>query len=166
MEEKQQSFRLKLNLFDAIILIAVLCVGAFLVWNAVKPDGEAETQTTATVQYTIRCKKLIAGTGDLIQPGDTLKDTIKNYELGTVVSTEVVPSENQELDHVNHKYVMTVFDGYEDVLVTVSAPCTQTEEEVILNGEYTLRVGKTVSLAGNGYMSSGPIISIEREGQA
>ena len=34
MEQHNQKFRLRLNLFDAIVLIIALAVGAFVLWNA------------------------------------------------------------------------------------------------------------------------------------
>ena len=37
MEQKTPKFRLRLNLFDGIVLVLALAVGAFLLWNAMKP---------------------------------------------------------------------------------------------------------------------------------
>ena len=37
MEEKRTGFRLRLNLFDALVLIAALLVGGYLAWNALSP---------------------------------------------------------------------------------------------------------------------------------
>ena len=53
---------------------------------------------------------------------------------------------------------------YEDVLVTGEAPCTTSDEAITLGGGYALRVGSVAYIRGEGYMASGPIISIEREG--
>ena len=39
MEQHNQKFRLRLNLFDAIVLIIALAVGAFVLWNALKPQA-------------------------------------------------------------------------------------------------------------------------------
>ena len=106
------------------------------------------------------------GTGSLIQPGDALVDTIKNYKLGNVVAVEVVPAEYQILNQESREYVLTTISGYEDALVTVEAPCTNSNDTLLLDGGYTLRVGATAYVRGEGYMGSGPIISIEREEQA
>ena len=48
----------------------------------------------------------------------------------------------------------------------MEAPCTVSSDTLLLDGGYTLRVGATAYDRGEGYMGSGPIISIEREGQA
>ena len=166
MEQNTPKFRLRLNLFDGIVLVLALAVGAFLLWSAVKPaaaPAEGETASTATVRYTVRFQKWIEGTGSLVEPGDKLVDNIKNYELGTVVSAEVVPAKSLQLNHQDRQYVLAEIPGYEDVLVTVEAPC-ESGESIILGGGYALRVGSVAYIRGEGYMASGPIISIEREG--
>lgn len=168
MEQNTPKFRLRLNLFDGIVLVLALAVGAFLLWSALKPAAPAEgtSPSTATVRYTVRFQKWIEGTSVLVESGDKLVDNIKNYELGTVVSAEAVPAQSLQLDHQSRQYVLADIPGYEDVLVTVEAPCTTSDESILLGGGYALRVGSVAYIRGEGYMASGPIIFIEREGQA
>ncbi|MBR5537566.1 MAG: DUF4330 domain-containing protein [Clostridia bacterium] len=168
MEQKTPKFRLRLNLFDGIVLVLALVVGAVLLWFMVKPAPAASADTPAanstTIRYTVRFQKWIKGTESLIEPGDKLVDNIKNYELGTVVYAEPVRMESLMLDHENRQYVLAALDGYTDVLVTVESPCTITDEAVTVGGGYALRVGATAYIRGEGYMASGPITSMEREG--
>ena len=170
MEQNTPKFRLRLNLFDGIVLVAALAVAAVLLWVNFKPAAPAAGETapaqTTTVQYTVRFQKWIEGTGALVQPGDKLVDNIKNFEMGQVVSVETAPALVQMLDHDSREYVLATMEGFEDVLVTVEAPCTITDEAVTVGGGYALRVGLTAYIRGEGYMASGPIISMEREGQA
>lgn len=93
MEENKYKFRLRLNLFDGIILVVALAVAAVLLWMAVKPQAVSNESSTAaaTVRYTIRFQRWIEGTSSIIQPGDKLVDNIKNNELGQVVSTQGGP---------------------------------------------------------------------------
>ena len=71
MEENKYKFRLRLNLFDGIILVVALAVAAVLLWMAVKPQAVSNESSTAaaTVRYTIRFQRWIEGTGSIIQPG-------------------------------------------------------------------------------------------------
>ena len=165
---EHNKFRLRLNLFDGIVLVLALLVGGFLVWNAMKPapsaDEAAPSVQTTTVQYTVRFQKWLEGTGELIQPGDKLVDNIKNFEMGTVISAEAVPVQSLQLDHDNQQYVLADLEGYEDVLVTVESPCTLNNEALTTSGGYAVRVGAIAYIRGEGYMASGPIISIDREG--
>lgn len=164
MEKKQTGFRLRLNLFDALVLAAALVVGALLVWSAAKPAADpASSPTMSTVQYTVRFQKMIEGTGILVQPGNKLTETIKNYALGAVVSAEVVGNESQSLDRNNGRYINTAIEGYEDVLVTIEAAATESDSALVLDGGYELRAGSTVYLRGPGYMASGVILTIDRE---
>jgi len=166
--DNTSKFRLRLNLFDGIVLVLALALGGILLWTNLKPASPAggAPADSSTVRYTVRFQKWLEGTGSLIQEGDKLVDNIKNYELGQVVSAEVVPAVSQQLDHEGRQYVQTIIPGYEDVLVTVESPCTISEESVTLGGGYSLRVGGTAYIRGEGYMASGPIIAMEREGQA
>lgn len=166
MEQNTPKFRLHLNLFDGIVLLAALAAGAFLLWNHFKPQAPAEmTQqaTTSTVQYTICFQRWKEGASDLIQPDDLLIDNIKNFELGRVVSFQTVPAEVTSLDHENRIYRQAQLEGYEDVLVTVQATCTTTDEGIQVGGGYDLKVGATAYIKGPGYMGSGPIVAIGQE---
>ena len=166
MEQSNGKFRLRLNLFDGIVLVLALAVGAFLLWSALKPSSApvGEPAASSTVRYTIRFQRWIEDTGSLVQPGDRLVDNIKNFEMGRVVSAEVVPAQSIQLNHQDRAYQLATLPGYEDVLVTVEAPCTVTDEAVTVGGGYALRVGSTAYIRGVGYMASGPIVAIEREG--
>ena len=113
-------FRFKLNLFDGIVLVLCLCVGAFLGYTMLKPAAPVEESgapSTSSVEYVIRFKEMIA--------------------------------------------------GYEDVLVTVrSDACSQGDSSLLLDGGFVLRANVTTYVRGEGYMASGPIVKIVREGQA
>lgn len=167
MEQNTHKFRLRLNLFDGIILALVLVVGAFLLWTALKPDVSAENtpaQTSYTVRYTVRFQRWPQGHNELLEVGDRLTDNIKNYALGEIVSWEVVPCTVQVLDQEARRLVQREVESYEDILVTVEAPCVMDKEGILLDGGYTLRVGCITYIKGEGYMASGPVIAIEREG--
>ena len=72
MEQNNHKFRLRLNLFDAIILVVVLLAGAAAAWIGLRSDGE--TAPTATpVRYTVMFQKMKEGESALIQPGDQLE---------------------------------------------------------------------------------------------
>lgn len=160
-------FRFKLNLFDTIVLVLAFCVAAVLGYKMMKPAATEETATSSveTVRYTVQFQKMLEGTGSLIRPGDELEDTVKNYKLGTVVSTEIIPATMRVLDVERRKVVQAEIPGREDVLVLVEAPCTMGESSLLLDGGYKLRVNAPAYIRGNGYMAVGPIVSIEREEQ-
>ena len=167
MERNTPSFRLRLNLFDAMILILALIAGGVLAWLALRPAAqEADPAVTSTVRYTVRFQRWSEGSGALIEAGDKLTDNIKNYAMGTVVSWEAEPAVTQVLNQETRQYENAVIEGYEDILVTVESPCTESDAGFLLDGGYELRVGVTTYIKGEGYMASGPVVAVERGGQA
>ena len=165
-----QKFRFKLNLFDGIVLVAALAVAAFMAYTALKPAAPVEdagTPAPSSVTYTVRFQKRIEGTETLVEPGDKLTDNIKNYAMGTVISTEVQPAKTRVVDEFGKQVCMAEIPGHVDLYVTVrSDSAALGDNAVVLDGGYSLRVNTTAYIKGEGYMASGPIISIEREGKA
>ena len=162
MAQKPEKFRLRLNLFDSIVLILALAAGAFLLWNTLKPDTTPEQVETATVRYTICLQRWVEGTSSAVKEGARLTDSIRNYEMGRVVSVETIPAWEQVVDHVNKQYVRAVIPGYEDVLITVEAPCTVTDEAITAGNGYVVRVGGKAFVQGDGFLGSGYVYAIER----
>lgn len=163
MEQNTPKFRLRLNLFDGIVLLLALAAAAFLLWRAVKPDTpvQADTVASSTVRYTIRFQRWAPGSESAIQPKDRIADNIKNYEVGQVVSAQAVPALVQVADRENRRWVWAELEGFEDVLVTVEAPCTVSDSAITVGGGYEIRVGSKGFFRGEGYMGSGPIVAIE-----
>ena len=164
MEEYRPKFRLKLNLFDGIILVLALAAAVFLIWRALKPDAPVvpvSPTASSSVRYTIRFQRWIPGTSQAIQPGDQIADNIKNYEIGEVVSVQAVPAVIQVADQNSRRWVWTELEGLEDVLVTVEAACSISDEAITVGGGYEIRAGSLGFFRGEGYMGSGPIVAVE-----
>ena len=161
--ERTSKIRLRLNLFDGIVLLLAVAAAAFLLWRMVRPDTPVQSDPTVTsrVRYTVRFQRWAPGTSELIEADDRLADNIKNFEVGQVVSAQAVPARMRAVDIQNRRYIWAEVDGFEDVLVTVEAPCVVTGEAITVGGGYELRVGETAYIRGEGYMGSGPIVSIE-----
>lgn len=164
MEQNTPKFRLRLNLFDGVILVVALALGAFLLWSALKPAAQegGAAPSSSTVRYTVLFQRMLQGSSQLIQPGDALEDAIKNFKLGKVVSVQAAPAESQVLDNESRQYVLSNLEGYEDVYVTVESACTDNGESLLLDGGYDFRVGQLTYVRGPGYMGSGPVTAIER----
>ena len=165
MEQNNHKFRLRLNLFDAIVLVVVLAAGAAVAWFGLRSGGGETSSTSQTVQYTIMFQSMTEGSSELIQPGDPLVDTVKNYQMGSVVSVRAEPAVVQVLNQETQTYVDAVLEGYEDVYVTVESTCTVGDDSLVLDGGYEFRVGQVTYIRGPGYMGSGPITEIVREAE-
>ena len=160
----KSNFRLRLNLFDGIVLLLALAVGALLVWSRLKPAAPVPSDPTVqdTVRYTIRLQRWIPGTSALVKEGDQIADNIKNFEIGHVVAVEPAPARMQVLDHENRRVVWAEIEGMEDVLVTIEATCVTSDESITVGGGYQVRVGAMAYVKGEGYLGSGPIVALEQ----
>ena len=164
-----QKFRLRLNLFDAIVLILAVAAAAALFWSARRPaptptDDVTSVNTAGAIHYTIRFQRCVPGTADAVREGARLTESVRNYELGNVLSAQAAPAEGLRLDVVDRKYAMVTMEGYEDVIVEVESPCTITEEAVTLSDGYVLRTGATIYVQGDGFLATGYVAHIDREG--
>ena len=163
--EDNKKFRLRLNLFDGIVLVLALALCAFLLWSHFKPAAaDPESGLYNTIQYTIRMKKFPAEESGRVKVGDVLSDNVKNKNLGTVAAVRVEPSSTVVLDQINHQYIENTYEGYNDIEITLESNARLDTLGVELESGYLLRVGETVYIHGVGYFGSGPIIEIDREG--
>ena len=166
MSSDKPKFRLRLNLFDALVLVLALAAAAFLAWRFLTPDTAplGDSAQGGTVRYTLRIGPWVEGTGELVEEGDLLIDNVRNYELGNVTGCRTEPSVELILDETNHRYILADLAGYEDAYLTVESPCSATEENITVGGGYVIQVGKTVYVRGEGYLGTAVITEIEREG--
>ena len=160
--EKKKPIILRfLNLFDIILILAAIALVAVLFFGK-NQSPDAPTAEVSTITYTIELTGLFSDAAELIEPGDSLVDRIKKYDLGTVVDVEIVPFLRQSEDHVNGGLIETELSMQNSAILTVSSACTQTATAVTLAGGYVIRVGTSVNVKGPGYYGSGYVLSIER----
>lgn len=158
-----QKNKLSFNLFDAVILLIVLAVGGVVLWQMLSTDGSSSK--TTVLEYTISIKEVQEGTGEFVTQGSEIYDVIKNYNLGTVVSSKVLPAEKQVLNHQEKAYQTSKLDGFEDIEVTMSSAITETDSKLLADGGFELRVGSVVYMRGAGFMAVGFITDIKRDNE-
>ena len=158
-----QKFKWKINLFDIIIILIILAVGAFALWYFYKPADASNASVSAdgTVTYIAEFTDLPKNTADLIKSGDLLTDNVQKKTVGTVKSVEVFPFTISTKDYETGNMFDSVVPDKYAAKVTIEAPCTENEKEIQVDG-YTVRVGNEISFVGPGYSGVGYIISIER----
>ena len=123
MEQHNRPFRLRLNLFDGIVLAVILVVGLFLLWTFFRPEPEADNADWVQVRYSVHIDQVLEGTSQLIQSGDPLEYTLEEAQLGTVVSVESSPCVTTCLDEESLTTVEAVRPGYESIDLVVDAMC-------------------------------------------
>lgn len=162
MEQNKKTFGLRLNLFDTIVIVAALLVGGILLWMQMKPAAPDAAPAAEKLRFTIVLEKTVPGTGSQVENGDLLVDTIKNYEIGNVVSSKTVPAQDFALDEASGCYVLADVPEKEDIYITVESNAVVTDESVTVGTGYVLRVGEWIFVRGPGYLGSGKVYAIER----
>ena len=166
MEQHNRPFRLRLNLFDGIVLAVILVVGLFLLWTFFRPEREADNADWVLVRYSVHIDQVLEGTSQLIQPGDPLEYTLEEAQLGTVVSVESSPCVTTGLDEESLTTVEAVLPGYESIDLVVDAMCEEEDYCLRAGGVVVLRTGDQLYIRGPQFAAVGTITDIERsEGQ-
>lgn len=158
-----KKFRFKLNLFDGIVLVIGLVAVAVLASFMLKPDDAPETTSNVqTIRYTVRIESAVKGTSEQIKVGQTLNDSIKNYNIGTVERVETTVARTKVFNESEQRFVFIENEELEDIYITVTVPGVIGKETVTVDGGYILRVCSTAYIRGAGFVGYGPVLSIER----
>lgn len=160
MEENK---KLKISIFD-IVIVAVVIVAAFAVFMLLKPkDVKVAAPTTVPTEFTVELVQVPKGAADLIEPGDAVRDSTRNYDIGTVVSHEVLPYTVQVADEENLTVKNAVMDRYDNILLTIRSNMITGGSALTTESGYQVTVGTKVYLAGPCYAGTGYVIAIDRE---
>jgi hypothetical protein len=164
MENKQKRPRWKLNVFDIVIIAAVIIAAGVLIFIWRNSGKSRSAAATKTVRYTIELCNLLEGTSEKIKKGDTIMDSTKKYIMGTVTKIMTEPATRPEPNYETGDTVQSVIPGRETVFIEIVCNCSDTASEITTESGYLIRIGSEVTAAGPGYAGKGYIVAIEREG--
>lgn len=159
-KESKFKFRDLFNLFDIVVLIIALLLAVILV---VFSRGAGKEQTT--VIYTVEFTNMQNGTAGLIQPGDSLVDRVKKFDLGKVLSVEVGPTYTQIPNQIDGGSKEVPSERLQTATVVIEAPATETEQDFLVSGGFLIKIGTSVSAKGPGYSCYGTVLAIEKGGE-
>lgn len=164
MEQNKQPFRLRLNLFDGIILALALLVAAAIVFFSLSSQEVAvvASPTSKEVTFTVRISNATPEVADAFQAGDALEDAVKNLALGTIVSSTSFPTTTLVLDQENTIYVENEYPDYVNIDVEITSYATVSEDEITLDSGYVITAADAIYIRGPGYLGSGMVIDIDR----
>lgn len=159
MEENK---KLKISIFD-IVIVVLVAAAAFAVFMILKPnDVKVAAPTTVPTEFTVELVQVPKGAAELIQPGDAIRDSARNYDIGTVVSHEVLPYTVQVADEENLTVKNAVMDRYDNILLTIQSNMLTGGTALTTESGYQVTVGTKVYLAGPCYAGTGYVIAIDR----
>jgi hypothetical protein len=164
MENKAKKPGWRINVFDVIIIAVILLAAAalLLVWRLSGAGGNDDPIITKTLTYTIEIRGMEEGTTDNIKAGDMILDSIKKYEMGTVVSCEIVPSTMSKPNYYTGDTVLSEVPGQWTAIIELESQCTDNDADITASSGYLIKVGKEIHASGPGYAGLGYIIAIDR----
>lgn len=159
----KQKFKLKINVFDIIIILLVIAAG-FLVLRLSNADGGSavlSSGTPMTMQYTLEMYNLPEGLSETIKPGDSLTEAVEKRYIGRVVSVEHGPYMTTSKDSYTGNLILTEMVSRYTATLVVELDVVDTGTELDASG-FILRANATPSVLGPGYSGMGLITAIER----
>ena len=159
-----QKRKFKFNIMDALILLALVAAAAVLLYVFVlseKVSGDAlGGSDVKTVTYVIEVSGLDEDYADKIKVGQTLIDSSKKMNIGTVTAVETQPYTYTAENRVEGALQLRQMDGQITQYVTVEATASLNGFTYATNG-YDLFVGKLVYMSLPDIVCSGYCIALD-----
>jgi hypothetical protein len=164
MENKPIKPRMKISIFD-IIIIAVVIIAAGVLIFVWRPSGKSSGTAIVTtpVHYSIELSGMVQGAAEKIKEGDTIMDIDKKFIMGKVESVAIAPATTPGKDLNTGDTVSALVPGKETATIELVCDAAASETEVKAVSGYVIRVGNEVHAAGPGYAGAGYVIGIDRE---
>ena len=150
----------KVNGLD-IFIIAIIALACIFGYSYMNKGNKIVAGNTQKVIYQIRTAESSPKVYEVIENETIIYDSLKNINIGKIVSKETTPSVRYGVDKNNKQVVETALTNKIDITLTIEADATITDKSITVNG-YELKVGNEAYVKGKGYAGIGYIISIER----
>ncbi len=160
MAENKQKIKWRVNFFDIAVIVVV--IAAVLIFLKVTSSRTANSSANTSVTYTVEVNGVRIGASAKIREGDVVTDNIRKFNIGNVVSFDVSPAKRLVSDPVAGEMKYVDLPNCEDVILVISAKAYESDEEIIVDGGYTIKAGYGVNLSGPDYSLTGYITHIER----
>jgi hypothetical protein len=164
MEKKPEKKRLRVSIFDVIIIAVVIVAAGLLIffWRQSGKSSDA-TVNTRPVHYTIELNGMVPGAAEKIRAGDTIMDSDKKFIMGTVENVTIGPATSAAKDLETGDTLTAEVPDKELALIELVCDCSASESQIKAASGYVVAVGKEVHAAGPGYAGIGYVVEINRE---
>ena len=148
----------KFNIIDALVVLVVLGVVAGGVWFF---SGTRDVQTTYA-RYIVELRQARPGYANLISIGGEIRDSVRNYLLGTVTAVHYQPAVQVNFNHQTGTFEEIIVPDRYDIHITIEGPASITQSEIRINGQ-PIRVGMDKFLRMHTFAGIGIVIGIDIE---
>lgn len=154
MEKK----KLRFNFVDVIIILLIVAV--FFVGYKIINKNFSAAGNAPEVYFTVEVKAMPETYKDMFAEGDVVRDAIKGDTLGEVVNVESKPATDLYMDGENGKFVVSEYEGVEDVYVTIKGTPTSSGANIVI-AQQEIKVGNMMYFKKPGCVGKGYIVKME-----
>jgi hypothetical protein len=147
------------NFFDILLILLILlaAAAAYLLSHQGTDSATLRTRT-----YRVELQGLRSNMADALQVGDTVTDTVKNLDIGTITALEVQPYTVGVTDEEAGVVRQVEMEDYVTLWITLEAETTETDSQISTTSGYVLRTGTSVYVSVGDLVASGYILDVER----
>lgn len=154
VRRKNNAFSLLLFLLALILL----CCSFFCSAPFVSMAKEAEN---VPLIYRIRLHMIRDDVALHIKQGDSIIEAVGKYNIGQISDVRYERCTAEFFSHHENKTVISEYEGYCDIILTVSAYASKSERGYSVNG-YSLRLEKDIALRLPDFYGVGKCVSVTR----
>ena len=152
MAKEKSAFRFNfLDLLLVILAVAVLLGGAYYYFGGFGGQGQGES---VTVTYTVEFTNVPSYLLDKPQVGDPVKDSVRLYNIGTIMQVTYEPYLTPLINEQTGELVYAETPGRMNILLTICADGKLKNNRVELDG-LAMTVGVRVNVRSAHYVGSG-----------
>lgn len=144
---------------DKIISFLLLSLIFLSLFFFVPTSVSAKGGENIPLVYNIRLHKIRDDIALHIKQGDSIIEAVGKYNIGKITDVRYELCTAEVFSHKENKNVISEYEGYCDISLTVSANASKSERGYSVNG-YALRLGKEISLRLPDFYGVGKCVSI------
>ena len=154
------------RLFGAVSVIDVLIVIALVifVWLALRfsaPQSAAAKPGDITIRYTVEIQRRNPGFADMIKAGDSVTDSQRGYQIGTVTNVYAQSYLEDSPDYAGGAIRRATVDGLQTVYIQIEAKAQVTDYTTLI-GSFEVLVGKEIYIKTKNFAAGGYVVALDR----
>lgn len=156
------SFTRRKNKVFSLLLFSLVLIFIFFSFFCSAPlvSMAKETENVSLI-YKIRLHKIRDDVALHIKQGDSIIEAVGKYNIGEVLEVRYERSCAEVFSHHENKNVISEYEGYCDIVLTVSSSASKSERGYVVNG-YLLRLSKEIALRLPDFYGVGKCVSVTR----
>ncbi|MCL2170090.1 MAG: DUF4330 domain-containing protein [Defluviitaleaceae bacterium] len=148
----------RFNIIDGLIVLVLLGIAAFAVWFFSGPTGDE-----GYVYYVIEIRQAPPGYAEVFMGGGEIRDSVRNYFLGTVVHIRYQPAVQITFDHETLSFAEVYVPERYDIYLTIRGRGVVTHSQVLVEGQ-AVQVGMEKYIRMRGVAGVSTVVGIDTSG--